>query len=147
MSSQSKNALEGGSHVSLAELIKTADKSSVIRESVILTCSTAIWHQLADKHLSATNVESDSNCYYRFFSVCINGIEVHHASRFANAERHINKQADTAFSADNAFLLKRAADIAHDGFWPGEDDNAVMVNCLRHTILVYSSAGNRLPLL
>jgi hypothetical protein len=40
-------------------------------------CNTKVRRQLVDKHLRATNAESDSNCYFKFLSVWIYGIEVH----------------------------------------------------------------------
>ncbi len=126
-------------------LINAADESSIVSPSDILTRNAAVMYQLTAEHLRAIDVEGDNNCYYRALAVCLYGNERRHASLRATVARHIGKQADTASLADGAVLRKRAADVACDGHWPGEDVIVATANSLQRTIQIYLAAGANSP--
>ena len=112
----------------------------------MLSRNAAVYRQLANDYLRAVDVAGDGTCYFRALSFCIHGNQRSHASLRALIASHVKRQAETAATEDKATLLKRAADIATDRFWPGEDIVLATAFCLQRAIVVYVAHGSSSPL-
>ena len=106
-------------------------------DDIILSRNAAINRQLAAYYLRAIDIAGDGNCYFRALSFCISGNQRNYKSLRALIALYVNRQAEAAAPEDKGTLFKHAADIATNGFWPGEDIVLPTANCLQRAILVY----------
>jgi hypothetical protein len=92
-------------------------------------------------HLRTIDVGGAGNCFFLSVSFGLYGDEKHHAAVRASVAQFIRKQAEAAQPNDRAVLLKRAADVSRDGFWPGEDVIVATAQCLQRPLHVYAAVG------
>jgi hypothetical protein len=66
----------------------------------------------------------------------------HHAAVRASIAQFIRKQAEVVQPNDRAVLLKRAANISRDGFWPSEDVIVTTAQGFRRPLHVNAAIGD-----
>lgn len=126
----------------VAEVTAAADRSVVLDAATIQLRNRALERQLTDVHLRAIDVGGAGNCFFLSVSFGLHGDEKHHAAVRASIAQFIRKQAEAAQPNDRAILLKRAADVSRDGFWPGEDVIVATAQCLQRPLHVYAAVGD-----
>lgn len=126
----------------IAEITAAADQSVILDAATIQLRNRALERQLADVHLRAIDVGGAGNCFFLSVSFGLHGDEKHHAAVRASIAQFIRKQAEAAQPNDRAILLKRAADVSRDGFWPGEDVIVATAQCLQRPLHVYAAVGD-----
>lgn len=126
----------------IAEITAAADQSVILDAATIQLRNRDLERQLADVHLRAIDVGGAGNCFFLSVSFGLHGDEKHHAAVRASIAQFIRKQAEAAQPNDRAILLKRAADVSRDGFWPGEDVIVATAQCLQRPLHVYAAVGD-----
>ena len=115
-------------------------------DDIILSRNAAVNHQLATSYLSAIDVAGDGNCYFKVLSFCIGGNQRSHKTLHALIASYVKRQAEAAAPEDKGNLFKRAADIAINGFWSGEDIVLATADSLQRAIVVYVAHAASSPL-
>lgn len=131
---------------SLAAIIAAAAQPSSITAIDIKTRNAAVNSQLAAKRLRAVDTDGDGNCFFRALSYCLYQDQRQHTTLRASIASYVSRQADVALPEDKDSLRKRAAEVAKDKFWPGEDIILASANFLQQTIQVYLAHGISSPI-
>ncbi len=117
-----------------------------------LTRNCAVDRHLLGQGLTATDVGSDGNCFFRAVSVCVYGNESRHALLRHEVAQHIAGHSQTIFAdfcnevASPSYYKMLAADVFADGVWPGENVIKATADYFRRNLHVFTAASNT-PLL
>ena len=91
-------------------------------------------------------MDGDSNCFFRALSYCLYKDQRQHTTLRASVASYVSRQANVASPENKDSLRKRAAEVAKDGVWPGEDILLASANFLHQTIRVYLAHGVSSPI-
>ena len=91
-------------------------------------------------------MDGDGNCFFRALSYCLYRDQRQHTTLRASVASYVSRQANVASPEDKDSLRKRAAEVAKDGVWPGEDILLASANFLHQTIRVYLAHGVSSPI-